>query len=81
MSGPALVWRHLDCGVGVGEIALIRGTPRTATVRARTPMMLYSLERRHFVPAVSGYASSAHEVETLMLDRLGAYTPGGGLAG
>jgi MFS family permease len=71
----------MGAGDGFGEIALIRGTPRTATVRARTPMVLYSLERRHFVPAVSGYASSAHEAETLVHDRLGTYTPTGDPAG
>jgi MFS family permease len=79
--GDGHLVRTMGPGDGFGEIALIRGTPRTATVRARTAMMLYSLERRHFVPAVSGYASSAHEAETLVLDRLGTYTPGGGLAG
>jgi MFS family permease len=73
--------RTMGPGDGFGEIALIRGTPRTATVRARTPMVLYALERRHFVPAVSGYASSAHEAERLVLDRLGTFTARGGLAG
>jgi CRP-like cAMP-binding protein len=73
--------RTMGPGDGFGEIALIRGTPRTATVRARTPLMLYELERRHFVPAVNGYASSAREADALVLDRLGDFTPSGGLAG
>jgi len=73
--------RTMGPGEGFGEIALIRGTVRTATVRARTPLRLYTLDRRHFVPAVSGYASSAREADTLVIDRLETYAPSSGLAG
>jgi MFS family permease len=58
-----------DC---FGEIALLRDVPRTRTVRARTPLTLYALDRRHFVPIVSGYSESAAEAETVVETRLAA---------
>jgi MFS family permease len=58
-----------DC---FGEIALLRDVRRTSTVRARTPVTLYELDRRHFVPTVSGYSESAAEAETVVETRLAA---------
>jgi CRP-like cAMP-binding protein len=58
-----------DC---FGEIALLRDVPRTRTVRARTPLTVYALDRRHFVPIVSGYSESAAEAETVVETRLAA---------
>ena len=60
-------------GEAFGEIALLRETPRTATVRARTPLRLYTLDGRHFVLAMSGYASSGREADSLVLERLGSF--------
>jgi Cyclic nucleotide-binding domain/Major Facilitator Superfamily len=69
--------RTMGPGEGFGEIALLRGTVRTTTVRARTPVALYTLDRRHFLSAVGGYQSSAHEADELMEDRLDAFDPRG----
>jgi hypothetical protein len=44
-------------------------------VRARTPLRLYTLDRHHFVSAVSGYESSEREADALALDRLEAFNP------
>jgi MFS family permease len=70
--------RTMGPGDGFGEIALMHATRRTATVRARTPLVLYTLERCHFVPAVAGYASSSRQVDAIIVDRLGRFSPGPG---
>jgi MFS family permease len=67
--------RRLRSGDGFGEIALLHDTVRTATVRARTPVRLYSLDRHHFLSAVTGYESSEDEAQALVLDRLSAFNP------
>jgi MFS family permease len=64
--------RVLSNGDSFGEIALLRDVPRTTTVRARTPVALYELDRRHFVPTVSGYSESAAEADTVVETRLAA---------
>jgi MFS family permease len=76
--GDGRLIRTMGPGDGFGEIALLHDTARTTTVRARTPLDLYTLERRHFVLAISGYPSSAREADTLVDDRLGTFTPAGG---
>jgi MFS family permease len=53
-----------------GEIALLRDTPRTATVRAITPLSASLLKRDLFVPLVSGYAASAREADAAIEARL-----------
>ena len=73
--------RTIGPGDGFGEIALLHETSRTTTVRARTALRLYALERRHFLSAVIGYQSSAREAETLVQERLGAFDPRGGASG
>jgi len=64
-------------GDAFGEIALLHDVPRTTTVRARTPLELYTLDCRHFVPAISGYQSSAHEADATVDDRLRTFTTAG----
>ena len=46
-------------GAGVGEIALLRRTPRTATVRAVTEVTGYSIDAATFCAAVAGPAAAA----------------------
>ena len=65
----------LRSGEGFGEIALLHDTMRTTTVRARTPLRLFTLDRRHFLSAVTDYESSGREAEALVLDRLGTFNP------
>lgn len=47
--------------------ATVRAPPQCG---ARTGLLLYTLERRHFVAAVSGYPSSSREADQLIDDRL-----------
>jgi hypothetical protein len=75
--GDGRLIRTMGPGDSFGEIALLRDTVRTATVRARTPLELHALESRHFVSAVDGYRSSAREAETVAGDRLRTFTPVG----
>jgi MFS family permease len=73
--GDGRVIRTLRSGDGFGEIALLHDMLRTTTVRARTPLRLYTLDRHHFLSAVSGYESSEREAGALALDRLEAFNP------
>jgi hypothetical protein len=50
-------------GEGVGEIALLRSIPRTATVTARTDATVYRLAREPFLTAVLGHAATQQHAE------------------
>jgi hypothetical protein len=58
-----------------GEIALLRGGQRTATVRAVDPVKVLALARDDFLEGVGGHVRSTREVETVMAERLATVTP------
>jgi MFS family permease len=72
--------RMLGPGDYFGEIALLRDVARTATVRARTVLLVSELRRELFLPVVSGYAPSFREADVAIRSRLATFRPPGALA-
>jgi len=64
--GPRVV-SEVGPGDGVGEIALLRSVPRTATVVALEPGAVHRLDRAAFLMAVAGPTSAAAAAETVDL--------------
>jgi MFS family permease len=60
----------LGPGEGFGEIALLRDVPRTATVTARTDLVLQAITREDFLAAVTGHGDAAAEAEAVATARL-----------
>jgi len=61
--------RTMGPGDGFGEIALLRDTPRTATVRARDAVLVLALDRATFLAAVSGQPHSARAAAEVVDER------------
>jgi CRP/FNR family transcriptional regulator, cyclic AMP receptor protein len=85
VSRSGAVLRTLGPGDWLGEIALLDGGPRTATVVADTPMVVELIARKDFldllreVPTVAikiavGLARTIRELETSMFSSEGAVT-------
>ena len=66
--------RELSAGDSFGEIALVKAVPRTATVEALEPSVLWTLERRGFLEAVTGDPDTYQLAHTIADERLGAST-------
>lgn len=67
--------RTQEAGSGFGEIALLRDTPRTATVTALEPVVLWGLDRGPFLAAVTGYLPASEHADGVVAARLGHAAP------
>ncbi len=59
----------LNDGGSFGEIALLRDVPRQATVVATSDLVLRAIDRRHFIPAVTGH-NEANDQAELTISRM-----------
>ncbi|MGC5076556.1 MFS transporter [Agrococcus sp. DT81.2] len=73
--GDGRVVASLSVGEGFGEIALLRRTLRTATVRAKTALLLGALDAERFLLAVLGYTPSTEAALARVDDELDRYGP------
>ncbi len=73
--GDGRVVATLGPGEGFGEIALLRSTPRTASVVAKSDLRLQALDSDRFLPVVLGYTPSAQRAAADVDDLLGRYKP------
>ncbi|SFS08834.1 Transmembrane secretion effector [Microbacterium sp. cf046] len=73
--GDGRIVATLGPGDGFGEIALLRRSRRTATVVARTSLLLRALSPDRFISAVLGYTPSAQAAEAAVDDQLGRFAP------
>ncbi|MGH3185876.1 MAG: cyclic nucleotide-binding domain-containing protein [Streptosporangiaceae bacterium] len=72
------VLRRCGRGEGVGEIALLRAVPRTASVIATTAATVYRLDRDLFLTAVLGHAATKRLADRIAETRLATGAPPGG---
>jgi CRP-like cAMP-binding protein len=62
-------------GDGIGEIALLYGVPRTATVTAASPAIVFALSRPAFQAAVTGHTPIARATTAIADERLNQDRP------
>ena len=60
-------------GEPFGEIALLRDVPRTATVTADEPTVLFALDRQPFLDAVTGDSEVNNRADDLISQRIPTY--------
>ena len=65
-----LVVGLVRAGEYVGEMGVIEGRPRSASVRARTPVLVRLLDRRHFLEEISRHPELARELLLRLSERL-----------
>lgn len=64
-------------GDSFGEISLLHGVPRTATIRARTAVTVFELEADAFLAAVAGHSASSEAAYAVVARHLASFRPAG----
>jgi CRP-like cAMP-binding protein len=67
--GPEKELARLGAGTYFGEIGLLHGVPRTATVRALTPVKVLVLDRESFLGIVTGADLTSAEIARVVRQR------------
>ena len=75
--GDDAILGTLGPGDSFGEIALLHDVPRTATIRARTRLIVFELEAEDFLDAVAVYRASADAAYAVVAQRLANFRPAG----
>jgi MFS family permease len=75
--GDGRVLNTLGPGDSFGEIALLHDVPRTATIRARTPLTVFELDPDAFLDAVGGFRQSSDTAYAVVAQRLASFRPAG----
>lgn len=73
--GDGAIIATLGPGDGFGEIALLHRVPRTATIRARTPLRLQTLTAAHFLTVVTGSPASMQHATAEADAKLRRFSP------
>jgi CRP-like cAMP-binding protein len=73
--GDGATVRAVGPGDGVGEIALLRDIPRTATVRARDNLVVMEIEREVFLEVVAGHSTTNDAADEVVAQHLAAFHP------
>ncbi len=75
--GDDAILGTLGPGDSFGEIALLHDVPRTATIRARTRLIVFELEAEDFLGAVAVYRASSDAAYAVVAQRLANFRPAG----
>ena len=67
--------RTIGPGAGVGEIALLRDIPRTATVRARENLVVMEIGRDVFLEVVAGHSTTNDAADEVVAQHLADFHP------
>lgn len=67
--------RSVGPGDGVGEIALLRDVPRTATVRARENLVVMEIGREVFLEVVTGHSTTNDAANEVVAQHLADFHP------
>jgi hypothetical protein len=75
--GDGELVRTMGAGESFGEISLLEGVPRTATIRARTPLTVFELEPEDFLDAVGAFRVSRDAASAVVARHLATFRPAG----